>query len=455
LNYLKVYSSVKTTSSNTSLNWMASEDTSSLIGLGDDLPVETDKDLQLLVKMSSSRVMNIDPILSTASIYLNLSRALTLSQDYEIGAILLTMTEAFIQETKSSSLRLSMENRRKSEPFDTAEPSSRTRGTSAKQAIGGGSNSSSIILFLQHRSSELSREVSLLKTYLTQNRGEAAANLPQTKNILKGYSKTLLLHHLRHGPEEELENGVDVTRTKQETRDLWKAKIQTDVLTQLNEVFGLKNIFRNLPNQKRLVSSVMKALLSTIKEIPLMAIEGTSDLIQGTTSGYCLNFPALLQSHLTNSNGSKRKDVSGALSQRKKKRVENTIQEEDEEASPDGQYSAIQETKLLSPLIDPSQDLDIKMEICSGSGEWIVEQAVEYQRLDQLLLASVPFSWGIQFEGPQEVRSLLEVRSNSEDFMNDIFHAEKIAATNDLLNDGVGAQRNSLAIDFAKSTLVD
>lgn len=75
--------------------------------------------------------------------------------------------------------------------------------------------------------------------------------------------------------------------------------------------------------------------------------------------------------------------------------------------------------------------------------------------MDQLLLSAVSFSWGIQFEWPQEVGGFLEMRTNSVDLMDKVFHAKKILATNNFLNDSVGAERNSLTIDFTKSALVN
>jgi pentatricopeptide repeat protein len=376
LKYLKLYSTVKAPS-NTSLQWLGSEGDSGDVG-DYHLSVDTNADLQLLVKMSTSRSMNIDTILNTASIYLNLSRALILSHDYEVGAILLTMTETFIQETKSSSLRLAMDNRRRSEPTDL-EHSSRTSGGASN---GNSTSSASIILFLQHRSSELGREVTLLKTYLNQQypqqqRSEGHSHIDSTENILKGYSKTLLLHHLRPLSMNRVEE-------EQEASVQWKEKLQTGTLTQLNEVFGLKNIFQKQPNKTKLVTRVMKALLSSVKETTVPSVEEALSeeglplsTSHDTTSGYTLNFPTLF---LQNSRTQKRKESTGELKQRKKKQRRQKNNDEEGEGEDVGDEKVFEEQESEeSPL--PTEDLEIKMEICSGSGEWLVDQAVEYQRL--------------------------------------------------------------------------
>jgi hypothetical protein len=106
-----------------------------------------------------------------------------------------------------------------------------------------------------------------------------------------------------------------------------------------------------------------------------------------------------------------------------------------------------------------------QLDVCHGRLDHFLDKSVNVvalisngsvlAKMDQLLLSTVPFSWGVQFEWPQEVRGLLEVRTNSEDFVDEIFHAENVILANNLLDDSVGAKRNSLAVNFTKSTLVD
>lgn len=60
-----------------------------------------------------------------------------------------------------------------------------------------------------------------------------------------------------------------------------------------------------------------------------------------------------------------------------------------------------------------------------------------------------------QFHGPQEVGHFLEVRSDSEYFVNDIFNAFYSKITKRGLHYFIGTQRNSLTGEFAISTLVN
>lgn len=71
------------------------------------------------------------------------------------------------------------------------------------------------------------------------------------------------------------------------------------------------------------------------------------------------------------------------------------------------------------------------------------------------LLAIEAAAGGGELHGPQEVRDGLEVRSNSENFVNDIFNAIDSNVAKGSLDNVVGAERNTLARDLAIATLVD
>jgi len=60
----------------------------------------------------------------------------------------------------------------------------------------------------------------------------------------------------------------------------------------------------------------------------------------------------------------------------------------------------------------------------------------------------------VEPERPDEVVCLLEVRANSEDLVDKIFHADDTNRSKHALNDGVIRQSNALLIHFAESTLV-
>jgi len=68
---------------------------------------------------------------------------------------------------------------------------------------------------------------------------------------------------------------------------------------------------------------------------------------------------------------------------------------------------------------------------------------------------SVTSSWAGEFESPEEVVGSLEVWSNSEDFVDQIFGGLDTNVSNVFVNDSVIREGNSLAVDLAVSALVD
>ena len=71
------------------------------------------------------------------------------------------------------------------------------------------------------------------------------------------------------------------------------------------------------------------------------------------------------------------------------------------------------------------------------------------------LLADEATLGGGQLDGPQEVGDLLEVRTHSEDLVDDILNAVNTKVTKTSLDDLVGAQGNSLAVHLTETALVD
>merc|ERR1719225_1005056 len=86
----------------------------------------------------------------------------------------------------------------------------------------------------------------------------------------------------------------------------------------------------------------------------------------------------------------------------------------------------------------------------------LVFSAAEVSTLDKVVgLLSPSPSWVVQLEGPQEVGGVLEVRSNSEDLVDEILNADDSHLAQLLLNDVVGGDWGSVPIDLDKSTFVD
>jgi len=62
---------------------------------------------------------------------------------------------------------------------------------------------------------------------------------------------------------------------------------------------------------------------------------------------------------------------------------------------------------------------------------------------------------GAKLEGPHEVVSLLEVSSNSVEFSDQVFDANDVVLSENLFNDLVRSDRDSLLVDLSVSSLID
>ncbi len=60
-----------------------------------------------------------------------------------------------------------------------------------------------------------------------------------------------------------------------------------------------------------------------------------------------------------------------------------------------------------------------------------------------------------QLEWPQEVACLFEVRSNGDDFMDQVLHTDNSVLPKVILDQGVVSEGDALLVDLAISTLVD
>lgn len=74
-----------------------------------------------------------------------------------------------------------------------------------------------------------------------------------------------------------------------------------------------------------------------------------------------------------------------------------------------------------------------------------------YERASQVLAAETH----IYLEGPQEVGSIFEVVSNSEDFMDQIFHTDDISLAQFSLDNVVAGERNTTSSALGEPALVD
>ncbi len=73
--------------------------------------------------------------------------------------------------------------------------------------------------------------------------------------------------------------------------------------------------------------------------------------------------------------------------------------------------------------------------------------------LEGVSLLSETSSWGSKLEWPQEVVGFLEVWADSGDFINQIFNWDDSVFTQNLFDDAVAGNWNSLFVDFTESSL--
>ncbi len=64
-------------------------------------------------------------------------------------------------------------------------------------------------------------------------------------------------------------------------------------------------------------------------------------------------------------------------------------------------------------------------------------------------------SWGAELEWPQEVVGLFEVRTNCDDFVDEVFNANDSVFAEFLFDNAVVGQRKSLSVSLSESSLVD
>merc|ERR1719378_1138116 len=85
-----------------------------------------------------------------------------------------------------------------------------------------------------------------------------------------------------------------------------------------------------------------------------------------------------------------------------------------------------------------------------------VFSAAKVTTLNEVVGLLAPSTGGsVHLEGPQEVRGVLEVGSNSDDFMDEILDADDAELSELLLDDVVGSDGCPLAVQLDKSTLVN
>merc|ERR1719414_108523 len=73
----------------------------------------------------------------------------------------------------------------------------------------------------------------------------------------------------------------------------------------------------------------------------------------------------------------------------------------------------------------------------------------------RMIAAAVAATWCVKLEGPKEVGRVFEVRSNSEDLVNDVFHTDDTELAQRLFDHVVGSDGFTVTIDLDMSPLVN
>jgi len=86
----------------------------------------------------------------------------------------------------------------------------------------------------------------------------------------------------------------------------------------------------------------------------------------------------------------------------------------------------------------------------------LVLSAAEITTLNEMVdLLSPSTSRSVQFKWPQEVRSILEVGTNVQDLMNQIFNTNDSKLSEGSFNNVIGGDGSTVAVNLHVSTLVD
>jgi len=83
-----------------------------------------------------------------------------------------------------------------------------------------------------------------------------------------------------------------------------------------------------------------------------------------------------------------------------------------------------------------------------------VTSVTAFNEMESLALTETTSGAG-ELEGPEEVVGLLEVRTDGEDFVDQIFHTDDTKLTKFLLDDLIVSEGNTLTLNLTMTTLVD
>lgn len=294
-----------------------------------------------------SRELHPDAMLHAAAIFQCIARAQSLRGDFKSSDAYLHATKECLQACKSASVRHAMLRRLDNDGENKAGSVVGSRKSHGKKGVGASDSShSSLGLFMQHRHSELIRACSFVEAYNSYWTNQMTkpssgdGERSRESSLLTILSRSFLLINISP-PENEQVLGV------------WRDSVLSEVLTRLGETFGLSNCpaARAKATKIAVMERVIRSFGSDFIDFDRM-IEQWATGGCGNTVGETWDTPM----------GKRKHGELGVAAvgegDRKKGRM-----------------------KRGSGAVATSESgVEVRMEICSGSGEWIVEQARAQQQ---------------------------------------------------------------------------
>ena len=326
----------------------------------------------------ADREIRPDAMLQAAAIFLCMARTYTLCNNFTASAAYLRATREALEACRSSAVRramlLRLENSSGSEGGFKKGQASGSGSTSGGSGAGhaGGASSSSIGLFMQHRNAELSRECTWVEQYNSRWSATTASNDSshsddsgqcRNENILSIMSKTLLFFSRPPPPVHGYPDDGQHT------------EVLTNMLSTLDESFGLSRL--PAAAAKSCKGSVMAAIVRTM----MCDADGTF-----------ISFPMMFKGGaggggvvgggggLAMTRGKRKRggDRGGAVAHKRPSSARGEQQYVDKEMDEGHSISFDGSSGKLEQHGGEEGEVEVRMEICSGSGDWIVEQARAY-----------------------------------------------------------------------------
>ena len=265
---------------------------------------------------------------------------------------------------------------------------------SSKNGKDSGKRTRSIDLFLSHKRAELETEVESINECLSVIQSTASQSKSKQRDIemasksgfLQALSRVLHFGFNGNGDFDNLENR-EMKRIKnakvgksQSTKDENKEfGLTTQLIFALRDKFGLDRIelSNNLQNDKMASSNNLNDFQDSIKNLKLIKKEVVKKMLLTVNSdkGF-INYSQLFRD-VTPPSFSSMKDIPNEEVEEEKEKDENNDNDDDDDNNDDNKDDIGDKrdyTKKVKNILDLDK-LPVNIEICSGSGEWVVSHA--------------------------------------------------------------------------------